>query len=50
MKMNDKQPFAYVLYQISSIFFSTNHQNYACLKPVFHLFVGIDENPALIEK
>ena len=40
MKMNDTQLFAYVFYQISSIFFSTNHQNYARLMT---LFVGIDE-------
>ena len=51
VKMNDTQLFVYVLYQISSIFFSANHQDYAhCM--TLHLLEMIslpEENLILLE-
>ena len=46
----DAQLFVYVLYQIGLIFFSTNHQNYACWMMLFLLEVMSlpGENPILI--
>ena len=51
MKMNDTQLFAYVLFKISSIFFSTNHQNYARWMTLYSLeLISLpEENPVLIE-
>ena len=43
MKMNDIQLFAYVFYQINSVFFSINYQNYAMMTLDDTLFVGADE-------
>ena len=37
MKMNDTQLFAYVFHEISSIFFSTNHQNNALSTTLYSL-------------
>ena len=51
MKMNDTQLLAYVLYQISSIFFSTNHQNYARWITLYSLELMSlpEENRILVE-
>ena len=51
MKMNVKQLFASVLYQISSIFFSTNHQKYShwVTRYSLELMSLPEENPILIE-
>ena len=51
MKMNDTQLFAYVLFKISSILFSTNHQNYARWMTLYSLeLISLpEENPVLIE-
>ena len=43
MKMNDIQLFAYVFYQINSVFFSINYPNYAMMTLDDTLFVGTDE-------
>lgn len=51
MKMNDTQLLSYVLYQISSIFFSTNHQNYGRWITLYSLDLIMlpEENPILVE-
>lgn len=48
--MNDTKLFAYVLYQFSSISFSTNHQNNPPLMTLYLLeLITLPENPILIE-